>query len=517
MYITPDSKIYVLKNVPLDGTYEHTINFSNASDQFEYFNSKVKKRFNKCTYQRAEKIARVGALADDILDCNYIMFQNTAFGDKWFYAFINSVTYINDNTTGIEFTIDVMQTWLFDFDIDYCFVDREHVSDDTIGKHILPENVSLGEYVMNTYNPILDMTDNVVCIAIVDTTDNADGTLYDGIYGSAQLFVYDSTDTQGINSKIDEYLQAPDSIISMYMFPMVFINDIPKNHKLSYGKSASKTTVKRGKIQTGDTLDGYVPKNNKLYTYPYCFYHIDNASGNELSLRYEFFEDLTPTVEICGTITQPVQAVLRPCSYKGVKGYDSLGGYTTYNAESLTLTSYPVCSWNMDYYQAWIAQNSIPLALSTVNNVASMGLAGAYSTSPIAVTGLGIAGQISSVISQAYQASISADISKGSQNNGGVNVANNTQQFYGGRCSITAQYAKMIDDYFTMYGYSVKRCKKPNITSRKHWNYIKTIGCTLTGSVPYNDMQKIAKIFDNGITFWHNPGEIGDYSLDNTI
>ena len=278
-----------------------------------------------------------------------------------------------------------------------------------------------------------------------------------------------------------------------------------------------KTTVSLNTITTNDTIDGYKPKNAKLYTYPYNFYHIDNASGSELSLRYEFFENLQPVVEISGTLTQPVIAILRPCSYKGVAGYSELGGYTTLNTESIQLNNYPMCSWNFDAYQAWVAQNTVPLALNMVSNVAQSYVASSYSKYPDASMGISIIGEISNLMSKMYQASIAADISKGNLNNGGGNVANHKQQFYGGRCSVSRQYAKMIDDYFTMFGYACKQCKIPNRDSRPHWNYVKTIGCTVSGSVPSDDMNRICKIYDNGITFWKHGNEIGNYHLDNSV
>ena len=67
-----------------------------------------------------------------------------------------------------------------------------------------------------------------------------------------------------------------------------------------------------------------------------------------------------------------------------------------------------------------------------------------------------------------------------------------------------------------MFGYATRRCKKPNRNSRPHWNYVKTVGATVTGSVPADDMKKICSIYDNGITFWKNGSEVGDYSLDNS-
>lgn len=519
MYIQPTTNIRLLKDVPLDTSYDHTIYFESATAQYNYFIGLQKYNLTNYTYQRVKRgVARVGIKADNMYDCNYMMFQNTAYGNKWFYAFITAVEFVNNECAEIYFELDVMQTWLFDCEPDYCFVEREHSLTDNIGEHIEPETVATGEYVFNDYQPIISMTDMAVCIAIVDTNDVTDGTLYDGIYGSAQLWVYDSTDVKSINGKVNEYVQKPNAIIGMYMLPKLFIgDDIPDTHRLSYGQGAITNDVKLQPVTTNDTLDGYKPKNKKLYTYPYNFYHVDNASGNELSLRYEFFEERTPVVEISGTVTQPVVAILRPCSYKGVAGYSSLGGYTTLNTESLQLNNYPMCSWNVDAYQAWVAQNSVPIALNGVGSLIQLGVAGTYSNVPNAVLMSGNIGQVSGIMSQFYQASIGADISKGNLNNGGGNVANHKQQFYGGRCSVCKEYARMIDEYFTMFGYAVHRVKKPNRSSRPHWNYVKTVGAIVTGSVPADDMRKICGIYDNGITFWKKGSEVGQYNLDNTV
>ena len=83
--------------------------------------------------------------------------------------------------------------------------------------------------------------------------------------------------------------------------------------------------------------------------------------------------------------------------------------------------------------------------------------------------------------------------------------------------SITEEYAKIIDKYFSMYGYKVNDVKTPNITGRTNWNYVKTIGCNIVGDVPQDDMQKIKDIFNNGVTLWHNPNTFLDYSQSNNI
>lgn len=514
MYIEPNTLVVVLKNVPLDNTYDHTIYFADKTAQRAFFSTYVKFSLPNLTYQRVRRgVVRVGIVADNLYDCNYLMFQNSAFGSKWFYAFITGVEYVNNECSEVSFELDVIQTWHFDYSLDWCFVEREHTLTDAIGEHIEPEPVTTGEYVFNNYAPVVNMRDMVVAIAIVDKDTSESGTLYDGIYGGAVLWVYDSTDTTGITAKVNSYIQKPDAIIGMYMFPKLFIgNTIPETHRLSYGANALKSIVQADSITVNDTLDGYKPKNNKLYTYPYSFFHVDNASGGELTLRYEFFNGRNPVMEITGTVTQPVVAVLRPCSYKGAPPYSEIGGYTTLNTESLELANYPMCSWSTDAYNTWVAQNSVPLAFNTMATLSSM-------VSPYGM-GIGEAGNainlISDTLMQAYKASIAADISKGSQSNGGANVANGVQQFYGGRCSVTSNYAKVIDDFFTRFGYAVKRNKVPNRNGRPHWNYVKTVGCTITGSIPTDDARRICGIYDNGITFWNNGNEIGDYSLDNS-
>ena len=145
MYIEPNTTIRVLKNVPLDNSYEHTLYFANKTAQTNYFMGLTKHPLVNQSYQRVQKgVARVQIKAEDLYDCNYIMFQNTNFGDKWFYAFITGVEYVNNIVSEITFEIDVMQTWYFDYTLQKCYVEREHSVTDNIGENIVTEPVDLG-------------------------------------------------------------------------------------------------------------------------------------------------------------------------------------------------------------------------------------------------------------------------------------------------------------------------------------------------------------------------------------
>lgn len=155
MYIEPNTTIYLLRNVPLDNTYTDTMWFENASSQWTHFKTRVDANgeiFAKNTYQRKNiNRCRLEVPADRVYDCNYMMFQNTNYGNKWFYAFITQVEYINNAVTEIEYELDVMQTWMFEYTLEMCMVEREHSSTDQIGDNLMSEPFDLGEYVVDSW------------------------------------------------------------------------------------------------------------------------------------------------------------------------------------------------------------------------------------------------------------------------------------------------------------------------------------------------------------------------------
>ena len=78
---------------------------------------------------------------------------------------------------------------------------------------------------------------------------------------------------------------------------------------------------------------------------------------------------------------------------------------------------------------------------------------------------------------------------------------------------------RVIDEYFTRFGYKTLRNKIPNFTGRENYNYVKiaegeNIG---NGSVPARFMEVINNIFRRGTTIWHNHENLGDYSVSNNI
>lgn len=181
-------------------------------------------------------------------------------------------------------------------------------------------------------------------------------------------------------------------------------------------------------------------------------------------------------------------------------------------------------------YTNWLTQNSINILGSTFTtddiNIANSALSGVASTATnIAVgnymgAGMSVAGGLSGVTNSLIQKKqhnmIPATVN-GQLNSADINVAsgNNTFHFY--KMSVKYEYAKIIDDFFSAFGYKINDVKLPNITGRQNWNFVKTVNCNITGDIPQEDVQTLKNMFDEGVTFWHNPSTFLDYSQTNSI
>ena len=89
---------------------------------------------------------------------------------------------------------------------------------------------------------------------------------------------------------------------------------------------------------------------------------------------------------------------------------------------------------------------------------------------------------------------------------------NISARFIANKTSFKFEYAKIIDDYFSMFGYKINIVKVPNITGRRNWNNKKTIDCNFDGDIPQTDLNIIKTMFNNGVTLWHNPSTMYNYS-----
>ena len=546
--ITPNSDV-ILLHVPLEISDINQLTFANATAQYNYFNGLTsKKAFDKFTYQRKDHIIRIPDVIDNLYSYNYVMYRNTGYSNKWFYAFITDLTYVNDSVTDVTIKTDVWQTWQFDLTYKATFVEREHVNDDTIGLHTVPENLELGEYVLNgsVINSDLSTSSSetnvcYICFQVSDYPNTSHsnvspafpsdvtGHKVGGVYtGLDYIMVLSASDA---NSLIKCYAldDKPDAIVSIFSVPFGAINatNMSVINRTSAGgnfttfmftgDSSTPISIDSVTITKPTTLDSYTPINNKLKTYPYCYFYGSNNAGIETEYYWEDFSS-DPAFNIDGVISQGMSIKAYPTNYK--RG-TNLDGY----AYGISGGKLPICAWNNDYYVNWCTQNAINIPLNLTSTYIKSGLmiggaiasGGTLGAMAGATGGLNILKGIGDVVNQRYQASLVPDQAKGNANCGDINVAETRFGFTFYPMSIKAEYASICDKYFNMFGYKVNTVKIPNITGRTNWNYVKTIGCYIQADIPQDDLAEIKSMFDKGITLWHNPTTFADYTQSNAI
>ena len=279
-----------------------------------------------------------------------------------------------------------------------------------------------------------------------------------------------------------------------------------------------------------------------MYTYPYCALSV-NSLNEVKAFRYELFSE-TPTFQTAQTFGGNPTVSCTPLNYEGM----------SYNIKhQISCGGFPVLPWIRDYYQNWLAQNKAAQAVSAVSGVlsgAALGAgAGAAATGVGAVGGTALAVQgtafsipavggailaggaaapmlagaailggiaIGKTLAKMYAAQVVPDTLNGSANAADVNSADKKNGFYTQCMCIRAEYARIIDDYFSMYGYAVHRLKNVELHTRTNWDYIKTIGANIEGDCPASVLMVVKGIFNQGVTLWHN-GTFNYGTLDNPI
>lgn len=503
--LVPMTSLDILHNIPFDTTYSDTITFNTVTEQVAYFNTKVKYAYMNVAPIRLQNGVRLPIVADKLYDCNYIRFKNENFGDRWIYAFITKIDWIGVNRSDVYFEIDVIQTWWFDWNFRSCFVEREHITNDAIGNNMVQENIEHGLYV---YNKVVtaglsNVDDYHIILASTENKSGLPGGFIISNIYSGVVFNDFGQDYSSLNGYIDTLVSQnkKDSILAIFMCPEILFNDTKK--PLIHNFTAPRNY---------DNIDGYVPKNKKLFTYPYNFALLSNGSGNGIELRYEYMKN--DIFNVRANMGINLECVCYPANYAGI---DNNLLY------KVGIKDFPMCPYTIDSYSAWLAQNQGYQALNLASTATStlLGVAGTVAAGAInPIAGLAMAGTVAGgatsiaqtlETNRVHESLPSAGRGSGT---GSAEFANGLVDFYVFNCTISAEYAKIIDDYFSMFGYLTNEVKVPNINNRPSWNYVKLGNMKYYGSVPFDDMAKIQSIFMNGITLWHGD-YVGDYSRNN--
>ena len=227
--VEPQSSITLIK-CKLESDYKNTFTFASLNAQTTYFDGISAKKVigsSNYAYVRKDNSLDVDEPIDNLIGYNYLFYINAGFTTKRYYCFIDRLEYVNENCTRIYFHTDVFQTWYFQIQWNRCFVEREHVNDDTFGTNTIPEDVELGEYVCNAVENVYPLASSVttmyIGIAATTVPDDVQTQLgvnpfnveYAGVYCGTPVILADSALAATNYIRILDSLAKGESIVSI--------------------------------------------------------------------------------------------------------------------------------------------------------------------------------------------------------------------------------------------------------------------------------------------------------------
>lgn len=557
--LTPQTEVRLLSGVPLDNNYHHQLYFTSQSAQTTYFQGKTARRFTDFKYLRKDRAIRVPINVEQLYNCNYVMYRNSNFSNKWFYAFITELYYVAQDATDIVIETDCYQTWLFDINIKPSFVEREHRplwnSDGTPVINTVDEGLNYG----NEYRVTQSTSKNfygktgfmlLACKDYIHKLPNDQVSPYTSVIGGvpSSLFYYlvpfDKEDI-GYSYSYNGFslmhfrefyhkLTTNEKLVGKCVsisFPdfVPLIDSVNNDSGNITGRGISiynladdlgltgsimmigdSTTFAQKTLAYGDKYTGFPSySESKMLMYPYSYTLITDFKGHEFIVKNEYVNQRNLDVVAKGCINATNKTAYYVKGYQGTNNIRN--GIINDADESMVIVD--------DYTASYMQSNRNSLIVGTATNLAGsvMSLAGSVATGNM----LGLAGSIGSGIGTiAGLMAKYKDIdnipsnSRSQGNNALFDIGNDYVGVWAIKFTTTQEYANKLQGFWKMYGYKVNEVKVPNLYTRQSWNYVKTVDITIEGDVIESDLNRIKKMFNDGVTLWHGD-YVGDYSRSN--
>lgn len=502
-----NSKIVVAGGIKLDRGHSNVLTYS-TSDMLTLLYSEALGQADNYSFIRNRGTISTNFTYTQVVNSNYMAFQNPDYDNKWFFGFIDEAIYISDVCTEIKYTIDAFTTFYDDWIASPCMVLREHSNTDVFGENTQPEPVSF-ENIKANNKDIIDLSTMRVAWLYSKTEDSQGlptpqtfNNLYTGLGVGGGVPV---SDPSSITAVIRGYLTGEtnsNNLINLYQYPSVF-GDL----------TGLKTVYSANKdITRNSDIDGYIPKNKKLFTYPYNYLFATNNQGKSNIYRYELFSNPDSIKFYVEGIGVPkVDVIVTPKNYRGLAfDYDN----------AIELNDFPQCAWTSDSFKEWLGANKTNIAITGISD--TIALAGAAATgNPLALGGalLKSGTDIANIAQSAENANKAANPVHGSIASTNLNSAIGLTGFAFYKMSCTAEYARLIDTFMSRYGYATNKIKTANLSGRPVWNYVQISNDSNIGygPVPSLYMEEINNIFRQGVTLWHSHANLGNFNLDNSI
>lgn len=578
--VSPSSSVTFYKGVGLTD-YENQYIFQSVSQQRNFFQPKIWRTYNDFQYVRHGGYLLIPETYDKMIMVDYLSFENINFGFKTWYAFVTSMSYVNDSTTRVDFTIDLFQTWMFEIGYEKTFIERTHQFDVPFYEkttNFYPEGLEAGTEYLTVGTEFIDFSTGLYLVASsirldgydFGTTDNpqlksATGGDFDNVPSALDYYVVKKTIGQGGNTatlaETLQYLSAypwiSQGIHSITFIPQQFVdvNDLAtvsigniSIYKMKDGYTSS--VVQKTYDFTSHFETGYL---QKLYTFPYAFVEMTGYNGNSFTIRPQDVGSNS------FTIYMQMQVGANPRIVIHVMGYlNGIAGQVTYSSgeyvnAGITFSDLPQFPILKDNYLLALANNANSRSASFETIYENKRIGDSLANTDLAVSGINrlintvvnpasIVSNVTGMANDFYQRQkgdvnreVSTEQAIRKMNAAiddlrlappsqigtvGGDTFNISKRLFGVTLkwkTIFPQFADRINNYFIRYGYSTKKFMELGdcLYGNSELNYVKTVGCHLSGDIPQDDTENLQNMFDSGITLWHK--QIGEWDRNERI
>lgn len=510
--IPQQSVINLYRGVAWDNSYQDVRLFNNQDERSAYLAPKIARYWNGCSVVKPGKTIKLEGSAEEFLTCNYLSWKNIGLpGAREYYAFIRSINYINVNSFEVEYEIDWIQSYLFNFVFESFHIEREHVAEDVYGANTVPENIDFGEYCIEDVQQETYAT-GLKASYLSQVQENVHLNIHSGVYSGVNFAAQRTGGALPAVEIILSQLNKSGESNEVVQLVMIVANMIDDNgmHE-SFNVDKGNLTFKFGQ-------ESYTAENKKMQIFPYKHFTIDNFEGGIEQYRYEEFADTVCSFAVEGTMHPKPCMQCFPINYKGWLGTNETPN--TCQQFAVQFDNFPDVAWTSDSFRAWVSQNSVTHAKSFFTSAISLPLGGLQAASGIlgakkkvlsAVSGgASGAGEIANGLFSAAETiqdienhKIHGQSLEGSIGSAGMCYMRNTVGFRATQYCIRPEMARRIDHFFSRYGYRVDTVKVPNVRGRRFCNFVKGNNAQVSGDIAEPAKLAMESALESGVTFWH--------------
>lgn len=518
---TPSTNLRLL-NVPLEAGYSDTLWFPDVNTQTQYFLGKVVKVINDFNFIKKDSTITINGNVESYYNCNYIMYQNANFSNKWFYAFIKRIEWASNSSTRLYCLTDCIQTWFFDIIYYRSFIERQHVpSESSPNDYLATEPIGCPSVSFTQTGSYSVYPDLVNVYATCNSNGEPIGATarFGIISGCALAYGYNITDVEGLGNRLNEYVSngLASAVSKIQQVPKALFDagckysqDIPR-----YPTNINTYVPRNKKVLSGQFVKGYIGLYGQI-----CQYNPNGAHEPKLNVW------LDPTT---GTILAGLQSIEAGGNQRiyavQARIPEATWAYNQYKND------YNLHSGSNSMYYNRLTNYQELKPASEVGDTLMSGIglvAGLLTGGKLGTSFTDFVNQVTTAESyiNGYD-EITEEVSRRDESLNAPSigsVSGSTPYIVGGSNYVTWGFitgtyddAQRLDDYFDMFGYQINMVQQPNLHARKAWTYIRVTDLKASGDFPNEDFDEIRKAFNRGLTFWDYTKTLGDYNQDNTL